>query len=473
MTTAFEEQRLSGALQENILTVLCFSDEFARIVRHAVRPQLFESSVFREVAGIAIDFIDQYGEPVKDHLADHLESILQGDDQRKASSYRRLLENLELAREAVNGKYVVTELQKFVRAQNMKSALIEAVQAADDGRVDDCALAMQKGLQTQELSFDSGLNLNDPQQAMSFLVQDDKPLMTGIDVLDHYGVGPARQTLMLLLAPLNRGKSWWLMHLGKWALLQQQTVLHITLEMSEHKTAARYLQSFFSITKRQAAARVPRFIRGRDGLVESIDYEQLVRPSLADPDIAAKLSGKIKAEFSRRPPLKIKGFPTGMLTIPMLEAYLDNLERFEKIVPDVIIVDYADLMAVDPKNMRQELGEIYKRLRGLGVSRNCCIVTASQSNRDGINAKMIDERNLSEDVSKGFTADTIVTYNQTEAEHAMQLARLYVSKHRDDEARMMALISQAYGIGQFCLDSVPLMSNYWQMISGRREEEDA
>ena len=59
-----DDERLSGALQENILAVLCYDAAHCKIVRHAVKPQLFESSVFREVAGLAIDFIDQYGEPI-------------------------------------------------------------------------------------------------------------------------------------------------------------------------------------------------------------------------------------------------------------------------------------------------------------------------------------------------------------------------------------------------------------------------
>jgi replicative DNA helicase len=267
------------------------------------------------------------------------------------------------------------------------------------------------------------------------------------------------------MAPTNRGKSWWLMHLGKWALLQRQSVLHITLEMSEPKTAARYLQSFFSITKRQAPTRLPKFIRNSEGGVIDVNYEELTRPSFADVDIRAKLSSKIRREFRRRPKLKIKGFPSGKLTLAMLEAYLDNLARFENFTPDVLIVDYADLMSIkDVKNLRQELGAISVGLRGIGVERNMAVITASQTNREGINARVVDETNMSEDISKAFTADVLLTYNQTAAEYAMGLARIYVAKNRDDETKMMALITQAYAMGQFCLDSSPLMPQYWDLV---------
>jgi replicative DNA helicase len=465
-----DDDRLSGALQENVLTLLCFSPLYCQVIRLAVKPQLFESAVFREVAGIAIDFIDQFREPVADHLADQLEGILEGEDQRKASVYRKLLDNMFAAKDTINGEYVKGQLQRFVRLQNFKSGIAQAVELADDGKIDEAENVMTKSMSSSIVSFDGGTNLGDASQATAFLDSDDKPLLTGIECLDHFGVGPARKTLFTVMAPLNRGKSWWLMHLGKWALIQRHSVLHITLEMSEQKTAARYLQAFFSITKHQGQIRVPTLTRNH-GEVVDVDYDSLTRPSYADPNIRSLLNSRIAREFRRRPKMKIKEFPTGQLTIPALNAYLDNLERFEKWTPDVVIIDSANLMKLDAKNLRQEMGANTIALRGIGVERNIAMVTASQTNREGINARVIDENHMSEDVSGGFTSDTVCTYNQTPTEHAMGLARIFVSKHRDDAARMMALITQSYAMGQFCLDSSPLMPEYWNMIGGAPNQE--
>lgn len=467
------EERLTGALQENILTLLCFDKKYASLVRYAIKPQLFESAVFREIAGIAIDFLDQFKEPVGEHLPDHLEGILNGDDSRKASTYRKLVENLFIAKDSVNGEYVSAQLQKFIRAQNLKSGIVAAVEAVEDGRIDEAEVIIQKALNSQVVTFESGINLSNPEQAMKFLDSDEAAMLTGIEALDNLGIGPARKTLFTLLAPLNRGKSWGLAHLGKWALLQQLGVLHITLEMSDTKTVGRYLQSFFSITKRQAEVRVPTMLRGRSGELTDVSFEQVMRPSLEDPGIRAYLASKVRREFRKRPRLLVKSFATGQLSINALNAYLDNLERFEKFVPDVVIIDYADLMQIDPKNRREEIGSNFINLRGIAVERNLAMITASQTNREGINAKVIDETNLSEDVSKGFTADTIITYNQTQAEHAMSLARLYVSKHRDGDARMMALITQAYAMGQFCLDSTIISPDYWDVVGiGNQQRQE-
>lgn len=461
-----DDQRLNGALQENILTLLCFSDTFCKTIRFQVTPQLFESSMYREIAVHAIDFIDQFGVAIKEHLPDSLEAILQGEDKRKASIFEDLLKNLYHAKEVVQGEYVVTQLGKFVRQQNMKSAVMRAGEALEDGDVDAAELAMQKGLTSQMANFDGGISLGDRAQSLSFLDDDDqKPFLCGIKTMDDLGAGPARGNLGLYLAPMNSGKSWKLINDGKWAILQGVGVVHITLEMSAKKTIGRYHQAFFSISKHSRPVRAPKFISDAHGETTDVEYTELLRPSLADPDIRKYLSQQIDRNLKRRPRLLVKNFPTGSLTISMLKAYLDNLERFEKFTPGLLIIDYADLMAVkDPGNLRGELGEITKQLRGIAGERNMAVQTAAQTNREGIGATNVDVNHFSEDISKAFTADTIWTYNQTEQEYALGMARLYLAKHRDDEAKRWMLIAQSYAIGQYCLDSAPMHNRYWDFV---------
>lgn len=471
-----KEERLSGALQENILTVLCFDDKHCKLIRAAVKPQLFESSVFREVVGHAIDFIDNYGEAIKDHLPDHLEGILKGDDERKAETYRRLLENLYASRDSVNSEYVISQLHKFVRQQNLKSALIRAVEAVEDGRIDQAEVELQKGLTSQAVAFEGGLSLDSADAVAAIL---DNPEEEGIDLgipeLDELGIIPRRKELCLFIAPRGRGKSWWMTHVAKQALLQRWSVLVITLEMSEKRYAARMLQSFFAISRRQAEVKVTRFQLDKDRNLSGMVTEELRRMSMKDEDIKHVLASKVKREFRRRPPFRIKEFPPNTLTIPMLEAYLDGLERFENFVPDMICVDYPDLMAIDPKNLRTETGAMYVGLRGIGVKRNSAMVAASQGNRESETATTVTGGMAAEDISKLATADTVFTYSQTPAEHALGLARLLVEKARNEVSKMSVLITQAYAIGQFCLDSVKLKTEYWELLddrSGRKRDDD-
>lgn len=474
---AQQEERLPGALAENILTLLCFDDQYGKLVRYSITPNLFESAVFRDIASHAINFIDQFGEPIKDHLADSLENILKGENTRKAASYTRLLDNLYLAKDNVNGEYVITQLHRFVRAQNIKSAIVKAVEAVEDGRIETAEVELQKGLASQAISFEVGTLVNDPAQALLFLDRPPQGILTGIQELDDRDVTPCPGELFTFMAATSRGKSWAMTHLSKNALLQRKKVVHITLEMSEARVTQRYLQSFFSISKRQAKVMVSRFKRDKDGSLLDINQEEMERLTMRDPNIRTILRSKITKEFRRRPTLIVKQFPTGALTIPMLEAYLDGLERFHKVQPDVLIVDDPSLMATDSDNLRIDIGKTRQALRGLAIKRNFALIAPSQGNRSSASARLVTESMIAEDWSIIMTSDVAVTYSQTPEEHKLGLARLFVAKSRNDEDKFTVLITQAYGIGQFCLDSIMLSAEYWDTVDrlsgkGRREDDD-
>jgi len=459
-----KEELLSGALQENILTLLVFDDEFCPIVRNTVSANLFESKIFKEIASHAIDYFDQFKEAIKEHLADELEGILDGTDKRKAASYKRVLDNLFMAKDGMNREYVVSKLNVFVRQQGLKSAIVKAVEAVESGNIDQAEIELNKGLSSQMVSFELGTNFSDPKQSLQFFDHVADGIQTGIGQLDRRDICPRRQELFMFVAPAKKGKSWALIQVGKYALLQRKKVLHVTLEMSEQRVSMRYIQSFFSISKREAKLQCPKFTLDEYGQFSNITMEEIVRPTLKDAGIRAHLTSRLTREFRKRPPLIIKQFPTGSLTIPMLNAYLDGLERFHKFVPDVLIVDYPKLMKLDAQNLRIELGGITEKLRGVAVERNLALVTAAQGNRDSASAQIVTDTMIGEDYSQIATADNVVTYTQTAQEKALGLARLYVSNGRNDEDKFVVLVSQSYAIGQFCLDSAMMANHYDDLL---------
>lgn len=467
-----EDERLTGALQENILTLLCFDDAHCKIARAALTPHLFSSAPFKEIAGHAIDFIDQYGEAIKDHLPDQLEHILNGDDQRKAATYKRLLENLYTSREGINGEYVLKQLQKFVRVQKFKSGLVAAVELMEEtGDIDGAEVLMQQAMASQIVSFDPGLNLGDPENIDELLDKiEEEGFTLGIDALDIEGIIPRRKELMMLMASRGKGKSWFLVHVTKRALMQRWKVVVITLEMPESQYMGRLLQALFSISKRHAEVEVTR-MRVDEGAIEDLFREKITRPTFRDDDIKAWLKTRARKEFKRRPPLYVKEFPTSSLSLKGLEAYLDGLERFHGFVPDAIVLDYPDLMEFDAKNARIELGRLVAGFRGICSKRNAAGIVVTQGNRESEDAALVKGAMAAEDISKLAHADVFLTLSQTPAEYSMGLARLYVEKARQEAAKFQILITQAIAIGQFVLDSVRLKGkSYWGIMADKESE---
>lgn len=470
------EDKLTGAFQENVLTLLCFDDEFCKLVRNTVTASLFESIVFRDIASHAISFVDQFQVAPKEHIADLLEHILKGEDKRKATLYSQVLQNLYQAREGMNREYVIHKIQQFVRMQNLKMGVLDVVDQLKAGRVEEAEVILEKALKNRALTFDVGTLFADPLQSLRFLDTIDVSQLTGIKPFDDRGVGPRLGEMFLIMAPAKRGKSWGLIHMGKMGVLHRVPTVHISLEMSEERVAQRYIQSFFAVSNRDSKVKIPSFRYDREGRFLDVEIAEDVRKSLRDSGIHGMLTTMLQRRFANRVPLIIKRFPTGQLTLSGYQAYLDSLERIHKMVPKQVILDYPDLMKVSSDNRRIDTGVLMQDLRGIAVERNHALVTATQGNRASADASTVTDTHAAEDYSKIMTADTVITYSQTPQEKKLGLARLLVSNARNESDKFMVLIAQNYAIGQFCLEATMMADSYWDVLkrmSGVPPEDDS
>ena len=99
---------------------------------------------------------------------------------------------------------------------------------------------------------------------------------------------------------------------------------------------------------------------------------------------------------------KISTHPNDTLSIDMIESILDIWERQKDFVPDVIIVDYADLLVADKsENYRQSQNKIWKGLRRLSQTRgNPLVITATQADAASYDKDSLRMNNFSEDKRK-------------------------------------------------------------------------
>jgi replicative DNA helicase len=464
-----QKDSLSKAVQETLLVILCFQDQNSRYVRSVVELSHFESS-YREIAKACYSYIDRYGEAPKDHIDETLDYLIESDDSKKAYHYAELLTYLHKAKDSVNARYALDRLNQFVRHQSLKRSILEAVdllQGDDENATDRAEKIILDGVKTRADVFEPGTILSDYSRSLRFL--DDEGIETfptGIKEIDYRGLGPKRGGMHLFMAPRKKGKTTWLVNLAKRAMLRRYKVCHITLEMSEAEMSQRYMQSLFAIPKRQANMVVKSFATDSMGRLSRID-QNVVTPqfSLQDPDAAQRIKKKADKFQSRLKNIVIRQFPTGTLTVQGLAAYLDMLEDVRNFIPDLLILDYGDLMKVNADNLRIDLGNVFKDLRGLAVERNLALATATQANREGESSKRVGTTNVSEDISKIATADTVLSFTGTDIERAHGLGRLYVAAARNDEDHIEMALSQNYAAAQFVIDSSMMYGHYHDLVN--------
>lgn len=454
---------LKGALEDNVLTLLVWSDEYAPELSLRIEPSIFSTKAHRRIADHAFKHLERYGKPAKAHIRDYIEDIL-----NKRNSEAALIEQIcaamdELAKD-IQGPFVMEGLDTFVKTRKLTQAVENASDALAEGNLESA----EEILHAIEMPQKSGrgTHLFNVDESLSFLDEEEEDIFPfGIEALDRRRVQPTRKSLSLLIAPAKRGKTWFLIHCGKEAMRRGRRVLHITLEMSEKKTTARYVQSILSMSRGKAEAWRPiRIEQDADGETKLYYEDEEIMPHVLEAHNRGLISKKLR-RFKYRPHIVIKEFPTATLTIAQLVNYLDLLKRTENFEPDLLIVDYADLMKIDAASLRTDTGRLFRELRGVCVQRNMAGVTATQGNRGSNRAKLVESDHVAEDWSKIATADNILTYSQTRQERDKGLARLYVAGARDADGEFLALITQNYQVGQFCLNSVEMTNQVQQALN--------
>lgn len=465
---------LGSSLQENIVSLLSYDDKFSSIIRHSVAINLY-GGPYRTIAIRCYDYIDSYGKPPGDHIADLLSDKISGDTS-EAQLYTDIIISIKNAYEGINTDYVIKQLELFIRRQSLRTIsvdLTKALQKDTEESLEEADRLIKQATNQGLQLFDPGTRLGDKSKALSFLDIANESFPTGIEELDRRGFGPTRKELWLGVANTKGGKTWLLIQLAKMVLMHRLKVCHVTLEMSEGRASQRYFQALFGVSKRREVHKTIKFRRDDLGRVIGFDDVNISpRLTLDDQDIRAKLEKVIdKWAIRQLNNIYIKQFPTGALTVHQLEAYLDNLEATQHFVPDLLIIDYPDLMKLDKSNFRLSLDETYKDLRGIAVSRNIALAVVSQSHREAARAKTVRGDNVAEAYSKIAHADCVITLSSTEAEKKLGLARLFVAAGRNDADHITLIISQQYGIGSFVFDSAIMPGDYWQNLEGEEGGE--
>lgn len=457
---ADSEEQLSEANQESIATVLAFSmDEKAMVIAHIAEPEYFDPP-FDEIVARCSDYRKKYNRPPgKGHIDDIFADVLSDREHKQHNSIRRFFEAAFRQADNLDVNFVYDRINSFVVLRKMRSGIARAAERFQKGgpaRADDVDDILRQTLRARMFEKRGyGFTL-DEADALSFLDRDAYDYCRlGIPEFDENGVYPARKELFLFLAARNRGKSMFLHHCGKQALMKGWQVVHYTLENSGDMTASRYFQTLFNGVKRTDDFRYADMVE-EDGRISLI--HRALKPDfiIEDKDKTRKFIASKQKDFLQLKNLRIREFPTGRLSYELLERDLDDLAVVHKFIPTMILVDYPQIMKLPNRAGLKDysaLTELTVNLRGLAVERDAAVVVPQQGNRSSERAGNVRGDQGGGSIEMLSIADNALTYSQTASEEEHGLARLFAQKVRNDRARFTVLISQHYPSAQFCMSS--------------------
>jgi replicative DNA helicase len=381
--------------QSKVISSLLSDNKFIQTINDILEPAYFDSDANKWLTKeIAKYFMEFRKAPTLEVLKIKITQM--NDEILKVS----IIDNLKEAWrniEATDLEFVKQETLGFCKNQVIKESIMQSVDLLEQKKYDEIKViidAAMKAGSERDLGHDYIISL---EERLTSAVRNTLPTPWDsiTNVMDG---GLAGGELGVLVAAAGIGKTWCLQSLAAHLVKQGKTVVHYTLELNEAYVGLRYDTVFSGIT------------------TSNIKFHQEEVQKVIDG-----LKGK----------LIIKYYPTRSASVNTLAAHLKQME-IQEIKPDVVIVDYADILKPTTfyKEKRHATGETYENLRGMAGEFDIPIWTASQANRSSLEEEVIDASKVSEDYSKVMTADFVMSVSRKVEDKIANTGRVHVIKNR-------------------------------------------
>lgn len=390
------------SFQEKTLQALLSDHVWAEQVLEVFNPEYLDLNYLRFLASKYFDHAKKYKVfPTLQLLATIIRDELKvGTDAIVRDQIIEYLTRMRANPDPGDLHFVKDKTLEFCRKQALRHALTEAVDLMGVEKYEQIVENIKKAVIVGTAPA-LGLDFFEDNESRFQRLQR-SAVSTGIVELDKKDIlngGLGAGELGIVLASTGVGKSHFLTMLGAAALRNGVDVLHYTMELSEQGVGLRYDSNLCDIDSNEVIDR-------KDDVLKSYKEQKLGR-------------------------LIIKYFPTNTASIYTLRAHMERLD-VKGFRPGLMIIDYADIMRSTRQfdSLRHELKLIYEELRGLAGEKKIPVWSASQSNKEGSSAEIVDLSNMSEAFGKAMVSDVILSISRKSYEKASGHGRLYVAKNR-------------------------------------------
>lgn len=396
---------------EPLIIVHCLKDRlfFLKIKDH-IKEDYFINTNLSKIFAVTKKYYDKYTNiPNKETL----KVLFKKQYNEKAENYLTLIDEIYNYNQNYDDKFIIHETTHFVKQAKIIEAIKESYPYLEEP--DKFHQIAEKINNAISINFDKDLGLKFTSDAVESVTEEvSAKLSTGYAQLDEImngGVEP--ETLSVFSGVYGTGKSIWLHNIATRQLLLNRNVILYTLELSEKQVMKRLVSSFAKINQNDFLERKPELIQ---------QFEELKKMS----------SGEIW----------IKRYPTGTASIVDFKLHINDIITTENKKPDIIIVDYANIMCSKNdkgnENSYDRVKRIYEELRSLAQEFKIPILTAAQVNRGGVDEKkggtksgqLITGANTAESMGINFTVDFHAVINQTAEDRVNNIIKLFYDKNR-------------------------------------------
>lgn len=452
-------------IERRIVTGLIISTDYLTSIRKIWKANLLNSSAARWIASWCIEFYDQYKTAPGQEIESILLKKAKGMKDTEVADIENIIASLsdEYERQdKFNVAYLVDQTVQYFDERNLREYLEDIQADLDSGdilKAKNRAYAYKPAVDIESADLDLSSKEDLAQAIKKAFATTSQPIVKFPRQLGEF-LNPqlVRGAFVAFMGPEKRGKTFFLLELGIQGarqganvaffqagdMSQDQQLMRICINLTKKSDKELYSGKMYEPVRdcvknqRDDCDRKEREcdygpFRGKEEkyLRHELPHKELMEAVKKNPDYkpcfncqqywkhkwgapwlklvdtgnpltareANKALQKFFVENKRR--FRLSVHTGGSLTVPRIEEILDLWERKDGFVADVIIVDFADILASETKgDFRHQENEKWLKLRGLSQKRHALVATATWTDSNSYDTDLLSLKNFSEDKRK-------------------------------------------------------------------------
>lgn len=445
-----EKTEVDLSSEDQIITGCIVSDSFLKNIFPILDHRLFASKRSKKIISWIKEYYQKYEKAPGKDIQDIFQIEKKFIDEDEAELIENILIRLSDHVDSYESKFKIEVAENYLAEQKIKRLIEELNGNILKGRINDAESLIASHMRTERPTVKAIDILNDTDMIKKALEDDSHRILLEFKGTLGKMIGPLkRQDFFSFIGPMKRGKTFWMIDFAIKGLMRQKKVLFVSMEMAPEEMMQRIYSSFTGCPKTEREITIPYF---ED---DSILSKKIIKEGLSSNKMIKKAE-KLKMMI-KRGGLQLLCYPTYGANVEDIKTEIYNLAYYNDFYPDIIVIDYADILAPErdsPKDHRHRLNHTWGELRGLAQSHNALVITASQADRSTFK-KDIEEDNLSEDIRKLAHVTHMMALNQNRDDKKINLMRCSMLASRSEEFQISdeVFCLYQYGIGKVCLDN--------------------
>ena len=499
---------------QQIATGMIVSDRFLREIRNIYDPKLVSIPFIKTVANWCIDYYKQFQSAPRQHIQDiynyNARNNLDEDQAEMIGDFLATISSEHERSDKINVPYLLDQAEKQFKSSSLQ-ILSEDVKAhLSNSNIAEAEACLSK-YKRVELPTSSGLNPFTNKEAIITAFDNDSERLFALpgalgQLMNDQLV---REGFIGIMGPEKRGKTFMLMELAKRAAKARCNVAFIGAgDMTQDPMVVRWHVSLAAKSNKEKycgdllipvldcvhnqtnncrkSCRTSTCGIGIESEKETIPFNEAPKSycpcSVCDKLSQSRFRGAVWYERKNIPSVltwreglrhgrqfmkRLKGrdfklacYPSRSINVQDIKTQLDIWEHFEGFTPDVVVIDYADILAPESTSkgeFRHEQNETWIAMRALSQERRCLVITATQADAASYEAINLRPKNFSEDKRKYGHVTGMLGLNQTDEDKRRGIMRINWLVLREGEYKVthMVKILQCLQIGK------PMIASYW------------